>query len=88
MYECKQIFHRLSYFAPALVAKERDKCHRLELGLRDEIHDMLATVVLTDFEDLVARTMRCEGRIESRTGRYEEGGPVRFDVEVDLLDGP
>lgn len=60
VYAYKQTFLRLSYYAPSLVATERDKCRRFELGLRDEIRDMLAAVVPTDFEDLVAREMRCE----------------------------
>lgn len=75
MYAYKHIFHHLSYLAPFLVAKERDKCSRLELDLRDEIRDMLATVVPTDIEDLMARAMRCEEIIESGTKRLEEDGP-------------
>ena len=75
VYAYKQVFHRLSCFAPSLVATDRDKCRRFELGLNDEIRDMLAAVVPNDFEDLVARAMRCEERIESRTRRLEEGGP-------------
>lgn len=75
VYAFMQTFLRLSYYATSLVATERDKCRRFELGLRDEIRDMLAAVIPTDFEDLVARAMRCEERIRSRTRQFEEGGP-------------
>ena len=54
---------------------KRDKCRTFELGLQEEIHDMLAFVVPIDFEDLVVRTMRCEERIRARTRHFEEGGP-------------
>lgn len=74
VYMYKQIFLRLSYFAPFLVATKRDKCHRYEQDLRDEIRDMLATIMPIDFEDLMARIMRCEVRIKSCTRRLEEGG--------------
>ncbi|KAK9912201.1 hypothetical protein M0R45_036073 [Rubus argutus] len=87
----KQVFHRLSCFAPSLVATDRDKCRRFELGLNDEIRDMLAAVVPSDFEDLVARAMRCEERIEARTRRLEEGGPSQgpsrdLPPHLDLLE--
>lgn len=75
VYAFKQTFLRLSYYAPSLVATKRDKCRRFELGLRDEIRDMLEAVVPTDFEDLVARAMRCKERLGSRTRQYEGGGP-------------
>lgn len=75
IYAYKHTFLRLSYYAPSMVATERDKCRRFELGLRDEIRDILADVVPTDFEDLVAKAMMCEERLGSRTRLYEGGGP-------------
>jgi hypothetical protein len=71
-------FIMLSYYAPELVANERDKIDRFIQGLHDDYQDRMSAVEYESFRKAVDAALRCETRalMSSRGSRaLEVGGP-------------
>ncbi|XP_004295214.1 PREDICTED: uncharacterized protein LOC101303887 isoform 2 [Fragaria vesca subsp. vesca] len=73
--EYGRLFNRSYRFVSPLVANERDKIHKFQQGLRDELRDMLVVTLFTEFSQVFLAAMKYEDRLLECVQPLEVGFP-------------
>nr|XP_004295214.2 PREDICTED: uncharacterized protein LOC101304368 isoform X2 [Fragaria vesca subsp. vesca] len=79
--EYGRLFNRSYRFVSPLVANERDKIHKFQQGLRDELRDMLVVTLFTEFSQVFLAAMKYEDRLLECVQPLEVGFPSQGPSE-------